>query len=124
MATEFNITVRADRDFYLPVSVVTALGNPADLTNYQIELTVKKVQTDPDAAALYKQPPATKDLPFGQFTFHITAAENAGWWVSGAPISTTMVYDVACLDIAIPPNLVTLMEGTVAVIGPVTVAIP
>ena|SRR5215472_5497680 len=124
MATEFNITVRADRDFYLPVSVVTALGNPADLTNFQPMMTVKKVQTDPDASALYKQAPTVENLPFGKFTFHITPTQNSGWWIGGAPVTTTIVYDVSTLDIAIPPNLVTLMEGTVAVIGPVTVAIP
>jgi hypothetical protein len=128
MAAENDITVRADRDFYLNCALITALGNPANLTGYQIEMTVKKVQADPDSLALYKGLPWVANLPFGQFTFHIPRAQNAGWWVitpSGSgPITSTIVYDVSCLDIAIPPNMVTLMEGSVSIIGPVTVNIP
>lgn len=130
MAAEFNITVRAGRDFYLPVKLITALGNPANLTNYQLEMTVKKLQSDPDSSALYKGGPGWINLAFGHFTFHITPAENSGWWeVStpgspGAPISNTIVYDVSCLDIANPPNFVTLLEGTVGILGPVTGSIP
>jgi hypothetical protein len=120
--------VRADREFYLPVNIITALGNPANLTGYQPTMTVKKKQGDGDALALYKSAPWVKNLSFGQFTFQITRTQNAGWWVpppsgSGA-LTTTMVYDVTTLDIATPPNLVTLLEGTVSVIGPVTVSIP
>jgi hypothetical protein len=125
VAAEFDITVRTDRDFYLPVTVVTALGNPANLTGYQIEMTVKAHQTDTDSAALYKGSPWLSKLPFGQFTFHIPRTQNSSWWqASGGPISMTIVYDVACLDIAIPPNMVTLLEGGVTLIGPVTQTIP
>jgi hypothetical protein len=128
MAAEFNITVRADRDFYLPVTVITGLGNPANMTGYQLEMTIKKAQGDPDSLALFKAPPYLTNLAFGQFSFHIKPAQNSGWWVappsgSGA-LTTTMVYDVTCLDIAIPPNMVTLLEGAVSMIGPVTVSIP
>ena len=128
MAAVFNITVRADREFYLPVNVVTALGNPANMTGYQLAMTIKKAQGDSDAKALYKAAPWVKNLGFGQFTFQVTRTQNAGWWVappsgSGA-ITSTMVYDVSCLDIAAPPNMVTLLEGSVAVIGPVTLSIP
>jgi hypothetical protein len=125
VAAEFDIVVRTDRDFYLPVTVVTALGNPANLAGYQIEMTVKKVQTDMDGAALYKSPPWISNLTFGQFTFHIARTQNSSWWqASGGPISTTIAYDVACLDIAIPPNMVTLLEGAVTLIGPITQTIP
>jgi hypothetical protein len=128
MAAVFNITVRAGREFYLPVNVVTALGNPANMSGYQLEMTIKKAQGDTDAQALYKSAPWVKNLAFGQFTFQVTRAQNAGWWVappsgSGA-LSSTMVYDVSCLDVAIPPNMVTLLEGSVGMIGPVTVTIP
>lgn len=131
MAAEFPITVRAGRDFYLRCNMVTALGNPANLTGYQIEMTVKGAQGDTDANALYKQAPWFLNLPIGQFYFHITPTQNSPWWVvpsgdnaNGAPITSTMVYDVSCLDIADPSNLITLMEGSVGVIGPVTVTIP
>jgi hypothetical protein len=128
MATQFNITVRASRDFYLPVTILTALDNPANLTGYQVVMTVKKAQGDPDSLALFKAPPYLSNLALGQFAFHITPAQNKTWWVappsgSGA-LTATMVYDVSCLDIAIPPNIVTLLEGSVSVIGPVTVTIP
>jgi len=125
VAAEFPIVVRTDRDFWLPVTVVTALGNPANMQGYQIEMTVKKVQTDSDAAALFKSPPVITNLVFGQFTFHIPRAVNSPWWApSGGPVTTTIVYDVSCLDIAIPPNMITLIEGPVSLIGPVTVSIP
>ena len=128
MAVQNNIVVRADRDFYLNCEMVTALGNPANLLGYQIEMTVKKVQGDPDSLSLYKGLPWVANLPFGQFTFHITAAQTKPWWVNTAsgsgPITNSVVYDVSCLDIAIPPNFVTLIEGAVSIIGPVTQSIP
>lgn len=128
MAAEFNVTVRADRDFYLPVVMVTGLGNPANLTGFNLMMTVKKTQGDTDATALYKGAPWTANLPFGQFTFHVARTVTALWWVAppsgSGPLTSTMVYDVSCLDIAAPPNMITLLEGSVSVIGPVTVTIP
>jgi hypothetical protein len=128
MAAEFDIIVRADRDFYLPLQMITSLGNPANLTNFQLKMTVKQAQGDPDAIALFAGTPiGGANLAFGIFTFHITPTQNQSWWVStpgeiGAPLSTTMVYDVSCKDL--DNNFITLMEGSVGVIGPVTVAIP
>ena len=128
MAAQNDIVVRAGRDFYLNVEMITGLGNPANLTGFQLEMTVKKVQGDPDSLALYKGVPSLSNLPFGTFSFHIPRTQNAGWWVpppsgSGA-LTSTMVYDVSCLDINLVPNMITLIEGAVSVIGPVTVTIP
>jgi len=128
MAAENDIVVEADRDFYLNCQMITGLGNPANMAGFQIMMTVKKIQSDPDTLALYKAAPAVSNLAFGQFSFHISHSQNAGWWLvppsgSGA-ITQTMVYDVSCLDIAIPPNLITLIEGGVTVTGPVTISIP
>jgi hypothetical protein len=129
VAVPYNITVRADRDYYLPVNVQTGLGNPANLTGYLPVMTVKANIYDDDAHALFKSGPYTSNLPFGSFAFHIPRATNNGWWKappsgSGA-ISTVMVYDVSCADAATPaPNWNTLVEGSVTVVGPVTRTIP
>ena len=124
MAAEYNITVRADRDFYLPISVVTAATNPVGLTDYLAVMTVKAHIADSDAQALYKGPPWSSNLGFGQMTFKIGRATNASWFVGSGPVSSSIVYDVAVQDVAMQPNWITLMEGSVTVIGPVTKSIP
>jgi len=125
MATEFPIEVEAGRDFYLNCAMQTGLKNPANCTGFQLKMTVKKVQTDSDANALFQGTPIVgADLAFGKFSFHMTPAQTNPFWVNGAPVTDTIVYDVSTLDIANPPNFVTLIEGPVSVVGPVTEAIP
>ena len=129
MAVTYNLTVRADRDYYLPVSVITGEGHPADFSGYQVTMTVKKTINDDDATALFKSStPFASRLDFGEFTFKIPRSTNNSWWVappsgSGA-ISSVMVYDVTVQDVAAPPNWTTMLEGSVTVIGPVTRIIP
>jgi hypothetical protein len=120
MAAEYNITVRADRDFWLPIHVQTGEGNPCNFTGYTIVLTVKGSINDADASALFKSAPYTSSLQFGTFTFRIPRATNNAWWTPSGAITSTMVYDCSCQDVSAPANWATLLEGTVSVIGPVT----
>jgi hypothetical protein len=128
MAVTYNITVRADRDYYLPITVQTDLNNPAGLTGYICVMTVKRTVNDPDAAALFKGQPFSSNLGLGRFTFHIPRAINNTWWVSppsgSGPVSTSIAYDVSVQDSAPSPNWVTLLEGSVTVIAPLTRTIP
>jgi hypothetical protein len=128
VAVKYDITVRADRDFYLPITVQTTLGNPASLTSYIPVMTVKSTVNDPDAKALYKSQPWAANLPVGQFTFKIPRATNNAWYVAppsgSGPVSSTIVYDVAMQDVAPVKNWVTLLEGGVTIIPPVTRSIP
>lgn len=126
MAVTYNLTIRADRDYFLPVTVVTQQGNPANMTNYLVTMTVKNSVNDADNVALFKSStPYAVNLPFGTFTFKIPRSVTNVWWVApSGPISTTMVYDVSCQDIATVQNWSTLLEGSVTVIGPVTRTIP
>jgi hypothetical protein len=129
MATlNYPIVVEANRDFYLPVNLTSALGNPANLTSYLPVMTVKKAITDTDANALYKSSPWSQNLPFGLFTFKISRTQNKNWWLmppSGSgPVSSTIVYDVSVQDAAATPNWTTLMSGSVTVVAVVTQSIP
>jgi hypothetical protein len=125
MAVSYDIEVRQNRDFYLPVSVVTAdTFFPANLSNYLPVMTVKAHVTDSDAAALYKGPPWGSNLPFGQFTFRIARSVNNLWWAGSGPVSTSIVYDVSVQDTAMTPDWVTLVEGNVTVVPAVTKSIP
>jgi hypothetical protein len=49
MAVKYDITVRCDRDYYLPIAVQTGQNNPAGLTGYIAVMTVKAHVTDSDA---------------------------------------------------------------------------
>jgi hypothetical protein len=125
MAVQYDITVRADRDFYLPVSLVSEQNNPSNLAGYLPVMTVKKALSDADAQALYKGGPWSQNLSFGQFTFKIPRGTNAAWFVGSGPIASSVVYDVSIQDTAaIAVNWVTLVEGAVTIIGPVTKTIP
>jgi hypothetical protein len=128
VAVQYNIVVRADRDYYLPVQVQTSQGNPANLTGYIVTMTVKKQVSDDDAHALFKSQPYVSNLSLGQFSFHIPRATNNAWWLNppsgSGPVSSVIVYDVSCQDSAASPNWSTLVEGGVSVIGPVTRSLP
>ena len=125
MAVQYDIEIRADRDFYLPISVVSEQNNPSDFTGYLPVMTVKTNLAQADASALYHGGPWSQNLSFGQFTFKIARSVNAAWFVGSGPISTSVVYDVVVQDTAaIAVNWVTLVEGNVSIIGPVTKAIP
>jgi hypothetical protein len=125
VAVQYNIIVRADRDFYLPVSLVSEQNNPSNLTGYLPVMTVKTNLAQADAAALYHGGPWSQNLAFGQFTFKIPRGTNANWFVGSGPISTSVVYDVSVQDTAaLATNWVTLVEGSVTIIGPVTKTIP
>jgi hypothetical protein len=126
VSVEYDITVQADRDYYLPISLVTDQNNPANLTGYIVTMCVKKTINDPDASALFKSAPSWTNLPFGKFTFHVPRATNNAWWIPGSgQITNTIVYDVAVQDIATPtPNWVTLVTGNVTVMGPISRSIP
>jgi hypothetical protein len=129
MTIDHDIVVEANRDFYLPVNLTSAGGNPANLTGYLATMTVKKAITDSDAAALYKSAPWAQNLPMGAMTFKIARTQNKNWWLmppSGSgPVSTAMVYDVSVQDTAAgAPNWTTLMSGSVTVVAVVTQSIP
>jgi len=128
MAAQYDIVIRCDRDYYYPVKVQTSLSNPANFTSYLPVLTIKKSVNDPDASALFKSFPWYSNLPFGSFTFKVPRATSNGWWLfspsgSGA-VSTTIVYDVSVQDASAIPNWVTLIEGGVSLLPPVTRTIP
>lgn len=125
MAIQHDITVDADRDYYLSVILQTGLTNPANLTGYIVTMAVKKSINDADAQALFKSQPYWSNLPFGQFIFHIPRTTNNAWWIPGSgPITATIVYDVAAQDAAPSPNWITFVTGNVTVNGPVSRTIP
>jgi hypothetical protein len=124
MAATFDITVRADRDFWLPVYLQTFRGNPLNMTGFTVVMTVKDSLGDTDAQAMYKSEPHPQHnlLGFGYCAFKITHEQCASWWKpdGSGPIADTIIYDVSCQDIATPPTWATLLEGSVTIIGPVT----
>jgi hypothetical protein len=128
MATDYDITIETDRDYYFPVSIVTYEQNPANLSGYTCVMTIKKSIGDPDSSALFKSGPWSQNLPFGQFSFKVPRATSKGWWLyppSGSgPVSTAIVYDVAVQDVAQTPNWTTLLSGSVTILPAVTQSIP
>lgn len=124
MAVKYDIVVRCDRDYYLPISVQTSQNNPAGLSGYLCVMTVKKSVVDSDASALFKGQPWSSNLSFGQMTFKIPRGTNNAWYVGSGPIASSIVYDVTVQDTATVANWTTLVEGNVTVIPPVTKTVP
>jgi hypothetical protein len=123
-AAQKDLTIICGRDFFLAITNQTELANPFSLTGYIAVLTVKKVISDPDASALYQGTPFSASLDFGQLTFKIPHTVTTNWWTGGAPVSTTVVYDVAYADTGSPKNWSTVLYGAVILQEPVTIAIP
>jgi hypothetical protein len=114
-----DLTFYAKRDNTVDVSIITAAGNPVDLTGYDLVLTIKKLITDSDASALYQGKPAFFNAPFGKFSFLVPLAttSNAAW-----AAASSGVHDIS----AITPSKysVTLLAGASTIVQPVTQTIP
>lgn len=114
MTPQQDLTFLAKRDNTLDVTVMTNAGNPVDLTNYKLQLTIKKLMTDLDPVSLYQGPPSLTDRVFGRFCFLVplTTTSNAQW-----AAATTGFYDVSCETPT--GKTATLLAGGVTIIQPV-----
>lgn len=119
MTAEQDITLYAKRDNTLDITIQTNAGNPVDLTNYKIVMTVKAQMADADSAALYQGPPGYANAPFGRISFLVPLATTTGAaWAS----ATTGFYDVTAVT---PSNYtVSLLAGAVTFVQPVTQSVP
>jgi hypothetical protein len=114
MTAEQDITLYAKRDNTLDITIITNAGNPVDLTQYKLQLTIKALLTDTDADALYQGAPSLTNRIFGKFCFLVPLAttSNAAW-----AEATAGIYDVSTITPSGKES--TLIAGNCTIVQPV-----
>ena len=109
-----DLSFYAKRDNTVDITVQTNAGNPVDLTQYKLQLTIKALLSDVDANALFQGAPNQTNRTFGKASFLVplSITSNAAW-----AAATTGLYDVS--TITPTGKEATLLAGNCAIVQPV-----
>ena len=127
MTAQQDITLYAKRDNTLDITIMTVAGNPVDLTQYKLQLTIKGLATDPDSDSLYQGPPSLTNRTFGRFCFLVplVTTSNAAWAAVVDPgertIASGVTHLVRLCAWAIAPGFAGLLMGGTAPVVPLYV---